>query len=123
MFTGRSTLFRVLVALLLVAILIGVGVVVYQAGFSQGYAQAAITTGSQGTNPALPGYPYGYWRGPHFGFFPFFPLFGLFFFGLFVFFLIRVLFFPRWWGYGPRWRPYPPDDQDRQQNRPDQGQG
>jgi hypothetical protein len=122
MFTGRSTLFRVLATLLLVAILIGAGVAVYQAGFSQGYAQASITAGNQGTSPVMPGFPYRYWWGPGFGFFPFFPLFGLFFFGLFVFFLIRVLFFPRWWGYGRRWGPYPPEDQDRQENRSGQGQ-
>ncbi|HMD90917.1 MAG TPA: hypothetical protein VKF38_17305 [Anaerolineaceae bacterium] len=113
-----STLWRILMILVLVALLAGAGTALYHAGLAQGYqagVAAAAKTGS-GTTPQLPYYGYGY---PPFGFYPgigypgFFPFFGPLIgigFFLLIFVLIsgvfRFAFRRHWagrgdWGYGP----------------------
>ena len=126
MFRIGSIIFRVLAALLLIALLVGGGMAVYQAGFTQGYAAGAARTAAGGTEVAPGGAPltpyYPYYPGmiyPHFGFFPFMPL-GLCLFGLLVLFAFGALLRgPRHWGHhawahgpegGPHghWHGYPP---------------
>ncbi len=103
MFRRGSIIFRILAAILLVVLVLAAAGLAYRAGFSQGYAQAAILARGDGSQ-AAPGYPFfpGFW-GPGFGFFPFFPLFGFFLFGLFILFVFRILFRPWHWGYAGHW--------------------
>ncbi len=87
-----GTAFRVLAAIVIVGVLAGLGVAVYNAGVSQG---AGLATAS-GVPAAAYGW-YGY--GPHWGWG--FPLFGIFFWilGIFlVFALLRALFGWGRWG-------------------------
>jgi len=113
-------LWRFILVLVLLGVLAGGGLVLYRAGFDQGYQTAALTAGSSGSEtapqPPYGVYPPGYlWRGyGHFGFFhPFGWFFGIGFF-LLVFFLFGGLFrlwgwrrwgsgpgHPGYWGYGP----------------------
>ena len=99
-----ATAFRVLAALLVVGLLAGIGVSVYNAGVGQGLAQK-VTTAASGAPAVVYGYPgyYGHW-GFGFGFF------GIFFWilGIFLIFaLLRAAFGwgrwgrGRWGGYGP----------------------
>jgi hypothetical protein len=83
-----------LLAFLLVAVLIGVGVyVAYRTGFDTGAAVASADTGADGGERVIVTRPYG-WHGG-FGFFPFFLFFPFFFILLFA------LFRPwRWGGRG-----------------------
>lgn len=105
---GR-TFFRIVIGLVIVAVLIGAGVFVYNLGVAQGLAQAPQLAERLGDAPFLRGGPgmmpwmhYGGW-----GFRPFgwgFGIFGfliplLFFLGLF--WLISRLFFWGRWGRGP----------------------
>jgi hypothetical protein len=104
---GGSIVLRILAAVLLVGILVGGAVWIYQAGFTQGAVQAQMTgENAPQFQPGLPYSPWGYAR-PHFGFFPFFPLFGFFLFGLFFLFLLRWAFRPWHWGYGGSWHRHP----------------
>ena len=93
-----GTTFRVLAALLLVGLLAGVGIAIYNAGVSQGL----VTTAASGA--PLAAYPY-YYPGFHFGwaFFPFGILFWIL--GIFLIFgLIRAAFgFGRWGRGGRDW--------------------
>jgi hypothetical protein len=100
-----GTIVRVIAALLLVAVVIGLGAAVYNAGVSAGLteaAQQAIASGDAA--PVVPVYGYGY--GPYihgpFGW----GFFGIFFwiFGFFLLFaLLRAVFgWGRWGGRGPR---------------------
>lgn len=101
---GR-TIFRVVAALLLIAVAVGLGTAAYNAGVSAGLDEAARAAAASGA-PAPVAYPYGpYWHGPWgFGFF------GIIFFvfGIFLFFgLLRAIFgWGRWSGRGPggHWR-------------------
>jgi hypothetical protein len=99
-----STAFRVLAVLLVVGLLAGIGISVYNAGVDQGLAQNVTATAS-GAPAVAYGYPgyYGHW-GFGFGFF------GIFFWilGIFLIFaLLRAAFGwgrwgrGRWGGYGP----------------------
>lgn len=88
-----------LIWVLVTAIVIAtVGVIAYQAGWSDGFAQHAPSA-AVGTP-----YPYPYYYGaygPHF--FGFGWIFGLLFFLFFLFFLVRLARFGRWgggWGHG-----------------------
>jgi hypothetical protein len=119
-----SSVFRIFAALLMVAILVAVGVMIFQAGQSQGYALAAASAGKE-LAPQVPGQvmpfraPYGYGYA-HFGFWPHFFVFpiGLFLFGLLFFFLIGGFFRRRMWrhsGWGP-YGPYGPQDPQSPQN-------
>jgi hypothetical protein len=123
MFPRGSIVARILAAILVVGLLIAAGVLVYRAGFTQGWAQAALVSGEEGQR-AVPGFPYypGFYR-PHFGFFPGFPLFGLFFFGLFILFLFRWLFRPWGWGHPGHWHAHPHTHhgEDRPQGGPGTG--
>src|SRR5437667_118745 len=97
-----ATAFRVLAALLVVGLLAGIGVSVYNAGVSQGLAQN-VTTAASGAPAVVYGYPayYGHW-GFGFGFF------GIFFWilGIFLIFaLLRAAFGWGRWGRG-RWGGY-----------------
>lgn len=105
--------FRVLLAVILVAALVGLGVWVYNAGVAQGMlASGNIALPGGGTTPsngAAPYMFYPYFYHPWgFGFWPFGLCFGVLFF-LFILFAIRGLFFRGfhrrgWHGYGPgRW--------------------
>jgi hypothetical protein len=99
-----STAIRVLAVLLVVGLLAGIGISVYNAGVSQGLAQN-VTAAASGAPAVVYGYPgyYGHW-GFGFGFF------GIFFWilGIFLIFaLLRAAFGwgrwgrSRWGGYGP----------------------
>ncbi len=108
-----STVFRILAALVLVAVIFGGGYMAFRAGQAQGYALGAASD----TSPAVPAEqaygpgPFvrpgmmGYYHYPHMGFFGFIPmLIGL----CIVFWLLRIVFWgPRHmhhhgpWGCGP----------------------
>jgi hypothetical protein len=96
-------IFRVLAALLLVAVVIGVGTAVYNAGVTAGLAEAARqAAASGGTPPVVPYYGYGgpYFHGPFAGGFGFF---GVIFWilGFFLILgLVRAAF--EGWGRGGR---------------------
>jgi hypothetical protein len=100
---------RVLAVLALVALLVGIGVSIYNAGVSQGVAEAARAVQVAGDDAAVIvppyagpygyGYGWGHWGGPGFGFFGF--LFGIFFLFL-LFGLIRAAFGWGRWGGGGR---------------------
>lgn len=96
---GRGIL-RVLAVLLLVAVAIGIGTGVYNAGVTAGLDEAARTAVASG-QPVPVAYPYGaYWHGPWgFGFFGIiFWILGIFL----VFGLLRAAFgWGRWGGRGP----------------------
>jgi hypothetical protein len=97
--------FRVLAALLLVAVAVGLGVAAYNAGVTAGLDEAARLAAASGE--PLPAGPYGYGYGPYahgpwgFGF----GIFGVFFFILGVFLIIGLLRaafgWGRWGGRGP----------------------
>ncbi|HCB00952.1 MAG TPA: hypothetical protein DEP19_01090 [Anaerolineae bacterium] len=103
--------FRIIGAVLLIALLVAGGTFVYRAGVAQGISQApqvaeAIQQSAENGN-SMPmfnrgygyGYPYhhGFGFGPHFGFFPFGFCFSILF--LFFFFgLLRFTFRPWAWG-------------------------
>lgn len=123
----RGTIFvRVLAALLLAGILLVAGSAVYRAGYSQGYAEAALDAQSSGEAVpqgrlgwrAMPFFP-GFIR-PYFGFFPVFPLFGIFLFGLLFLFALRVLFGARHWASPGHWHghPHPWGDPSHAQDLP-----
>jgi hypothetical protein len=83
-----------LVWLVVTAILLAtVGVIAYQAGWSEGFAQHV----PEATGAAAP-YPYYYGYGPHF--FGFGWIFGLLFFLFIVFVLFRIARFAMWGGRG-----------------------
>jgi hypothetical protein len=100
---GR-TIVRVLAVLLLVAVAVGVGTTLYNAGVSTGLTEAAQQAAASGEAVPAGGYGYGpYWHG-HWGFG--FGFFGIFFWilGIFlVFALVRAAFgWGRWGGRGGR---------------------
>jgi hypothetical protein len=92
--------------LVTIAVVAVVGVIAYQAGWSDGFAQHLPEAGATAAPAA--NYPY-YYGGPHF--FGFGWIFGLLFF-FFIFWLFaRLAFgFGRWgrrgWGYGGGWHQY-----------------
>jgi hypothetical protein len=97
--------FGILGLLVTVVVIAIVGVIAYQAGWSDGFAQHVSAT--DGTTAVAP-YPYyGGFYGPHF--FGFGWIFGLLFFLFLSFIFIRIvafgLFFGgrRGWGYGRGW--------------------
>jgi hypothetical protein len=104
--TIGGTIVRIIAALLLVAVLIGIGAAVYNAGVSAGLTEAAVRAVASGEPaPVVPLYGYGY--GPYvhgplawgWGFF------GIFFWilGFFLIFgLLRAVFGWGRWGRGPR---------------------
>ena len=99
MFQRGFFIFRFLGLLLLIALLVGGGSMLFQAGQAQGYAMGLAAAGKE--LPAPPPY-YGYgWMAPHFSLFG--PLMGLFFFGLpllFVLFAVGGIFRRRSWMHG-----------------------
>jgi len=91
-----GTAIRVLAAIVIVGVLAGLGVAVYNAGVSQGAVQGASLATASGAPAVAYGW-YGY--GPHWGWG--FPVFGIFFWilGVFlVFALLRALFGWGRWG-------------------------
>jgi hypothetical protein len=123
-----STIFRIFAAIVMLAILVGAGVMIFQAGQAQGYALGLANSGKE-LAPQVPGpapyfAPYYYGR-PYFGFWPhlfFFPL-GLFFFGLLFLFLIGGIFRRRWWGRWGQYGPGPYGQPGGPQNPPPGGTG
>lgn len=130
----QNVLWRLLFALILVAVLVVGGVYLYRLAWTQGYQTAALTVGGAGKSitPQAPYYgffPYApYWPGYGFPFFfnPFGLIAGIFGF-FFIFFVIRSLLFivwgPRHWkrgwrrGYGP-YGPFGPwNEEDRPENQ------
>jgi hypothetical protein len=94
---NRNIIFRIIMALVLLAALVGIGVFAFNAGVARGLAtNLPVPAGSNGTVP-LP-YPY---YGMHFGF----PFFGFGCFGvlipLFLLFLVFGAFRALMW-HGPR---------------------
>jgi hypothetical protein len=82
--------------LVTVIVIATVGVIAYQAGWSEGFAQHV----PEGTTAVAP-YPYYGYYGPHF--FGFGWIFGLLFFLFILFVISRIVMFGRWrggWGYG-----------------------
>ena len=102
-----SGFMRALAAVLLVAVLAGIGIGIYNAGVSEGVAEAARAAQAAGEDPAVVyppyvggpwGYGYGGGWGGGFGFFGF--LFGILFLFL-IFGLVRAAFgWGRWNGGG-----------------------
>ena len=100
-----GTLLRVLAALLVIGLVVGIGTAVYNTGVNAGMAASADVVAASG-NPAVapyafggygPGYGYGpgpYWHGPGF--------FGIFFFFLGIILIIGVVRAAVGWGGGPR---------------------
>lgn len=105
MFNRGHIFLRILLAFVFIGVLFAGGYALYRAGFSQGYAQAAMIAASDGQNPVpyIPVYPaYGYVYPPyHYGLFPFFPIVGIFLFGFLLFGIFGAIFRPRRWGYPP----------------------
>jgi hypothetical protein len=93
-------LIGVVVSAIIIAI---VGVIAYQAGWSDGFAQH-LPAGTAAAAPGLSPY-YGYY-GPHF--FGFGWIFGLLFFLFFLFVIFRIARFAMWGGrgYGRGWGHY-----------------
>jgi hypothetical protein len=99
---------RVVAVIAVVAVLAGIGIGIYNAGVSEGLAEAARAAQAAGEDPAVvvPPYagPYGYgwghgWGGPGFG------IFGFLFFIIFLFLifgLVRAAFGWGRWGGGGR---------------------
>jgi len=103
-----GTIARIIAVVLLVGLIGGVGVGVYQAGFVAGVA-------SDGATVVAPfaGYGYGWGFGHGFGFFGFL---GTLLFFLLIFGLLRAVFWrgPRGWGRGPwGYGHHGPDGPDR----------
>jgi hypothetical protein len=102
---GRG-IFGVLAAIVVVAVVAGIGIGVYNAGVSEGVAEAARLAQAAGESPAPVVYPpyighpgYGYGWGGGFGFFGI--LFGILFLFL-IFGLVRAAFGWGRWGGGGR---------------------
>jgi hypothetical protein len=95
-----STFFRVVVVLLVVAAAIGIGAGIYNAGVSEGIAEAARQAVASGEPvPQAYGYGYGpYWHGPFHGGFGFF---GIIFWILGILLIIGLVRAAFGWG---RWR-------------------
>jgi hypothetical protein len=100
---GR-TILNLALGALVVLVLAGIGIGIYNAGVSQGIAQAASLP--EGTTVVAPvGYGYGYGHPGFFGFGFLWILFPIFFFIL-LFGLARAAFGGgRRWGGGPGWGP------------------
>jgi hypothetical protein len=112
--------FRIIGAVLLIALLVAGGTFVYRAGVAQGISQApqvaqAIQQSAEDGNgsPMMYGHGYGYPSHPegfgrHFGF-GLFHFFGFFIFLFFFFGLLRLIFRPWAWGkhghghWGGKW--------------------
>ena len=95
-------IFNLVLGALIVLVLAGIGIGIYNAGVSQGIAQAA--TLPEGTTVVAPvGYGYGYGHPGFFGFGFLWILFPILFF-LLLFGLARAAFGGRRWG-GPGWGP------------------
>lgn len=95
--------FGLLGLLVTIVIVAAVGVIAYQAGWSDGFAQHAPAAGT--ATPAGGFYPYYY--GPHF--FGFGWIFGLLFFLFFLWVIFRIAGFAMWgrrWGYGGGWHQF-----------------
>ena len=95
-----STFFRVVLALLAVALLVGIGAGVYNAGVSEGITEAARQAVASG-DPVPQAYAYGYgpyWHGPFHGGFGFF---GIIFWILGILLIIGLVRAAFGWG---RWR-------------------
>lgn len=91
--------FRILLAIILIAVLAGVGVFIYNAGVAQGLAAGSGPSAPEGQAVPYPFYGWPHFRPWGFGFFPFGFIFPLFF-GLLIIWLISGLFFRGWRGHG-----------------------
>ncbi len=122
-----SIFFRIVLAIILVGVLVGAGVAVYNLGVAQGLASSGKLPATAGGAPLV--YPYLY--GPLF--FPFgfgFGIFGLLipiFFFFLIFGLIRMVFFRGWGRYnGRRWGRWtdevPPQVEEWHRRMHEQGQ-
>lgn len=89
--------FRILLAIILIAVLVGMGIFIYNAGVAQGLAAGSAPEGQAAPYP-LYGWPY--YRPWGFGFFPFGFIFPLFF-SLLIIWAISGLFFRGWRRSGP----------------------
>ncbi len=102
-----GTIFRIFAVLLLVAVAVGIGAAVYNAGVTAGLNEAAIQAAANGDPVPVAPYAYGYgpyWQGP-FG--SGWGIFGIFFWILGIFLVIGIVraafgFGRGWGGPGPR---------------------
>ncbi len=89
----RNVYFRLFFGLVLIAAIVGVGLLAYNAGIVRGEALSAAAPAGQTTNPTYPG-PFFWWP------FPFFGFFGL----IALFFLVSIVFrAARFMIWGPRY--------------------
>ncbi len=101
---SNRIVFKIVLMLVLIAAILGLGALAYNAGMAQGLALSAQTPAGEAVQPLLPYYPMAYgWPIYGYGGFGFLgclvPLFLLFL----AFFALRGLFSgsPRHWGYMP----------------------
>jgi hypothetical protein len=122
MFNNKgSFVWRLIGVIVLIGLVVGGGVMAYQAGVAQGIAQApevaqALSNAAEdGAALPLPKYGYGlgypaYGMRPHFGTFPFAGILGSILFVFLFFGLLRLVFLRPWaWHYGPMrgyWKGY-----------------
>jgi hypothetical protein len=107
----RGNIFlRILSAIILVALVVGAGVFVYNAGVAQGLATSGQAVASNGQGTPGPYYYYAPFYRP-WGFGPFGLIFPLLFVFL-IFLAVRGLFFRDWRRHGP-WMRYGPYDYGR----------
>jgi hypothetical protein len=108
MFRVGSFILRLVLALVLLAGVIGAVAFAFRAGYSQGYVIGAANAGD-GAQPA-PNFPVYPGRMPHYGFYGmhFFPPIGMFFCGSLLFVvLIGAIFRPRHWHRHHDWTGHP----------------
>lgn len=114
MFRAGSFFLRALLALVLLAAVVGGGALAFQAGYNQGYAQgAAVTLDGDGPQvlPSVPLRPgmFPFAMPYHYGFFAPFHFGGVFFCGGLIFLLLLVFAFrPRPWRHAAMWAHHGP---------------
>lgn len=128
MFRNGFWIWRLLAGLILIGGLIFAGVLLFQAGHAQGYAQGVAVSGEE-IQPAAPPasiFP-GYYHRPHLFFFPFGGLFGMLLWGFLIFAFFGFLFRRRLWqhggtnihGYAPPWsKPQPAESGQEKESGP-----
>ncbi len=106
----RGLFVRLMGFLVIIALLVAGGSLIFRSGYSQGLVAGGLADGAEGGLELYRGMPYGvapyYWYGPRFGFSLFGPFLGLLFFGglIFLFFGLFRRPFRRFHGNAGRWQ-------------------